>query len=253
MKQVADREKSDRDVLAAFSTHGGKAANAADARLRPHLEEGEAMPDIALVVKLVERSLAAASRTMSAADRVHTAELGDDAPKRDARDNAGAAVVAVVTTIRMALTGRFGADFGGKLGDVGAAPRTVSDISNWGWKVLDALKVLEIPPVDLARDDSDEVGTFSKDDAVKKLERRLNALDQAATDVAVEEREAEATLVTKNDAIAKHDDAFGFAAAFLETLLEGAGERELAAKVTPSTRRPGQTVVNANDPTPPVA
>jgi len=250
MKQVADRETSDREVLAAFSTHGDKAASAAQGRLGAHLRPGETMPDMTLVLKLLERMLAAASTTMTGADRAHSLELGDDAPARDARDHAAAGVVALVTSIRLALTRRFGEDFGGKLGDVGTAPRTPGEIQNWGRKVLDALTKLTLPAADLANDDSDEVGTFSKDEAVRKLERRLEALSTTATDVSVEEREAEQTLAAKNDAIGKHDEVFGFTAALLETLLEGAGELALAKRVKPSRRRPGQTVSNASEPTP---
>lgn len=249
-KQVADRESSSREVVAAFSTHGETAAQALEDRLRRHLREGESLPDMKLVLALVARDLAAAGQSMTVADRAQTAELNDDVAPRDARDASAAAVTGLVNNIRLALTGQFGEDFGGKLGALGAAPRAPGEIASWGWKVFGALKSLAQPAIDVSDDDNDEVAAFSKDDALRKLRRRLEALDAAITAMATEDREGEQTLTDKTTAIAAYDDTFSFAARFLETLLIGAGRHDLAARVTPSTRRLGQTVGAANDPTP---
>ena len=250
-KQVADREASDRVVAAAFSTHGAKAAAVAAGRLTPLLEPGETAPDVSFLVVLLGRLLARSSAAMTLADQAHTSELGDDAAKRDERDAITSSVTGLVTSIRLALTERFGSDFGGRLGPAGTAPRVPGDVLSWGGNVLAALSAVAVPADDLGADDNDVVAAFSKEDAVKKLTRRLTALETAINKVASEDREAEATLVAKGLAITTHDADFAFAARFLETLLEGAGEHELAGRVRPSTRRPGQTTDRANEPTTP--
>ncbi len=253
-KQVADREASGRAVLAAFETHGPIAAAAAQERLSAFLGADEAPPDIGLFVTLLQRCLAHEMGAMTAADAAHTTELNDDPPLRDRRDSASSGVVALVTTIRGALTTSFGSEFGGRLGAVGNAPTAPGDVLSWGRKVRNALKDLVVPAADLDDDGNDEVAVFSKEAALKKLDARLRALDAALTTVAGEVRAAEATQTTKDKAMAAHDEAFAFAAGLLERLLVGAGEADLAAKVRPSVRRPGLTADDASDtrPTPPV-
>jgi hypothetical protein len=49
----------------------------------------------------------------------------------------------------------------------------------------------------------------------------------------------------------RHDEAFSGGATTLMGLLRLAGKAELAAKVRPSSRRPGQTASEAGDETPP--
>jgi hypothetical protein len=57
-----------------------------------------------------------------------------------------------------------------------------------------------------------------------------------------EAREAEATLVAKNAALAEYDATFSSVATVVSGLLRMGGSAELAARVRPSPRRPGRTV-----------
>ena len=58
---------------------------------------------------------------------------------------------------------------------------------------------------------------------------------------------AQATLAKKNQAVEEYDRVFTGVATSLSGLFTLAGERELAEKVRPSTRRPGQTVEQVAD------
>jgi hypothetical protein len=247
-KMVADREQSARAVSAAFGTHGPVAARLLSELLSEALRPDEAPPDIGLFVTLLQRRLDRATTALTEADQTHSRELGDDGPVRDARDAAKASVLAVVTSIRLALTSRFGQDFGGRLGASGPAPDAPNDVLSWGRKVSDALTNLTLPAVDPQGDDGDEVGTFSKETALRKLGQRLAQLEQALADLAREGREAEATQSKKDKALTAYDQTFTLTAGLLEVLLRFAGETTLADRVRPSIRRPGTTALS--DPSP---
>jgi hypothetical protein len=82
------------------------------------------------------------------------------------------------------------------------------------------------------------------------LQELRATLDAQVKDVAREVREAQATLDAKNQARAAYDELFGGAATTLTGLLRLAGKPDLAAKVKPSSRKPGQTASDAEDKAP---
>lgn len=248
---VADREQSARYVAAAFETHGKTAARLVMELLSEGAPPGEPAPDVDRFIAHLHRRLDRARLALTEADQAHSRELGDDVPVREARDVAKASVLSLITNIRLALTSQFGQDFGGRLGAFGPAPESPSDVLSWGKKVEGALAALSLPEAD-PEADNDEVGTFSKETALRKLRQRLDQLDQALVAVAREGREAEATQAQKDRAIAAYDRTFSLTAGLLEVLLRFAGEGELANKVRPSTRRPGTTAqAELTDPTDP--
>jgi len=240
-KLVADREQSARVVVAAFQTHGPQTSRLLNGILTARALPGEGAPDVNLFIRLLQRHLEKARQNMTDADLAHSRELSDDPVARDARDVAKASVQSLVTSIRLALTSRFGTDFGGRLGPAGPTPVAPNDVLSWGRKIHDALENLDLPAAAIDADDSDDVGVFSKEAAQRKLGQRLQQLEAALDDVALEGREAETTQGAKDKAIADYDKAFSLTAGALEVFLRFAGETALADKVRPSGRRGGTT------------
>lgn len=243
-KLVADREASDREVLAAMETHGKAAAPRLMDLLRPYLKEGEGAPDLGLFMTLLARMLADRSGAMSTADRAHHRELGDAGPARDARDLAAARLSALITRARAAATAQFGREFGGELGVSGETPRQPDHLRSFAAHFIRAVEQADFrAPAD--RDDDDTITTVDKDRLLARLRAGLASLDDALNQVAGETREAEATLVAKDRAIAARDEAFRVAANLTSALLESVGEYKLAGRVRPSVSRP--SVVAAPD------
>ena len=107
-KLVTDREKSSRAVAAAEETHAGEIARGFASELAPYLKSGEAMPDVALLMRLIGRRITSDTTGLVAADDVHEQELADDAAPREARDEAALRVRAVLVDGRAAIDAAFG-------------------------------------------------------------------------------------------------------------------------------------------------
>jgi hypothetical protein len=233
-KQVMARQKDAASVVAAGQTHADRAARSVETALRPHLAHGEKMPDVALLMNLAARWLAHTAEAMVAADEAHEKELSDDAAPREARDAAAEKLFASVVELREVATGLLGAGATATLELTGKTPQEPVALSHAAGEVATALVEKKLPKSRVRG------ATFHAQEWADRLGEERGALDEALADVTKEEREAEATLITKTTAIAAYDDAFARVAAALGGLLKLAGEDDLAARVRPSTRRPGR-------------
>jgi hypothetical protein len=243
-KQVVDRKKSADVVAAAADVHAARVAKSVDAVLSPFLEKGEKMPDIEVLSVLVGRWLSNKSSAMTAADEAHIHELSDDDPVRQARDEAQVALSDELVELREWMTGLFGAKAVRSLGFAAETPRDPAALSQFAGEVCKALKEKKFPAPKRA-----EV-KWSPTKEAARIEKLRGTLDKAIADVAREAKEAQGTLANKNAAIAEYDGAFRRASPFLEGLFMLAGETDLANRVKPSTRRPGQTEELAPQPEP---
>jgi len=242
-RQVTNREKSARAVVAVGETQAEAAGAALGSVLKPHLAKGEALPNLALVMTLVSRALDAAKTQMVEADAAHEAELGDDEPIRRARDEAAQALSDKLIELREVLTGVYGAATAGTV-FAGPTPEDPVVLSRFAGEVATQLARVKLPAPRIKGAKLDTAETAST------LQEKRATLDTMLKDVARELREAQATLDAKTQAITAYDELFGGAATTLTGLLRLAGKADLAAKVKPSTRRPGQTAVDAEDKTP---
>lgn len=236
-KQVVDRARSAASVSASIDAHADELQQKLSELLQPHLGRGEKLPDFGLVVKLAARLLAAESSALGAADRAHEAEQGDDSAPREERDEAEAELRDTVVTFRNSISASFG--------DAG----------------LRALGVWEPPPSDtrgLERYAADFQSALSDDARVVAGKRRkgvkvdrtamaeelgpqVGRLANAVKVVTKEAAELVATQASKDLALQSNDRTFFGVANTAEGLLMLAGRRDLAAKVRPSSRRPGVT------------
>src|SRR5262249_8245315 len=94
------------------------------------------------------------------------------------------------------------------------------------------------------------VKSFDVDPWIVDIEGPLKRLRMALSDVAREAREAEGTLLEKTRAVDAHDDGFSTGTAFAGALLRLVGEKEHAARLRPSEKRPG-TLDTGQDAAPP--
>ena len=242
-KQITDREKSAGAVVAVGETQAEAAGGALGKLLTPHLAKGEALPNLALVMTLVSRALDTSKARMVEADAAHEAELGDDEPVRKARDEAAAALSDKLVELREVLTGVYGTAAASTV-FAGPTPEDPVVLSRFAGEVATQIARVKLPAARIkgAKLDTAEIASTLQD---------LRAtLHTQLKDVAREVREAQATLDAKNQARAAYDELFGGAATMLTGLLRLAGKPDLAAKVKPSVRRPGQTASDAEDNTP---
>jgi hypothetical protein len=232
-KAVTDRQKNARAVMAAASTHAESIANGLGPILSARLERGEKLPDLALLTKLLERTLEIASAELVAADAAHQAELRDDDAPRAARDEAAEELRAELVELRSTVLGLYGQTGLKALALVGETPRDPVVLSRFASDVLSALPTASLPPskVKGAKLDTKEVA--------QALAPLLKALDKHMTTVAREEKEAHATLTRKNAAQQVFDERFSSVATLLSALLQASGQTELASRVRPSPRRGG--------------
>jgi hypothetical protein len=241
-KQITDREKSARAVTAAAVQHASAIHEGLKGELATHLRQGETMPDVDLLIRLLGRKIEADMSTAVQADKAHDAELADDAAPREARDTAYEKVREVLVDLRASVDAAYGPAGLNALGLTGAVPVDPSVVATFAGSVLEALEdgARKLPKPRRAGIQVDRAA-FAKD-----LAAELPALKKALKDVAREEREKETTKLTRDEAMATSDRTFSRAASLIEALAEGAGLEEVAARVKPSGRSPGRTA--AEDP-----
>jgi hypothetical protein len=234
-KQVSDLKKGAAAVTAAAETHAERIAQALQEQLHGHLGAGETMPDLALVVRLLGRHLDGARAQMETADEAHEAELRDDQEPRDLRDKMAVEVYERLIGLRDSTVAMYGVGVARELGLVGETPTDPVVLLRQGTQVANALSKIKLPPSRLP-------GTSLDPAALRTaLMATLGALEGHLNDVARETREAQATLTAKHRAINNYTRNFSGTADALSGLLLIAGEPELAERVRPSRRRPGQT------------
>jgi len=236
-KAVTDRQKSARSVTAAAHTHANEVAGRIAELLSPHLRPDEDMPDVGLLLRLVGRLIATENEALVRADAAHERELADDAAPRKARDEAVEKVRRILVDLRAAVETTCGMAGLPRLHLLEAVPTDPSVLATIGRSVLDALRDESVRLPAARRRGL----TLDREAFAEELELELPPLDKALAAVAREAREAEATLRQKRVAMEANDRAFSRGAAVLSSSFALAGLEDLAGRLRPSSRQPGET------------
>ena len=192
---------------------------------------------ITALVEVLGGKLEAADGAMIAADHTHLAELDDDAPFRKQRDDSESEVRKSLEDLRETVGFVYGDRAQRDLGLEARPPVDATALHSLGKMVLERMSSWTPPATSRI-----EGYTFDKAGWATKLTGQLEPLGSALTALAREKRESETTQQAKNRAIEEYDRTFTLTATLLSTLLEAAGEKQLARRVRPSFRHPGQTV-----------
>jgi hypothetical protein len=235
-KLVTDRQKSAQAVIAAARTHGPRITDTVASTLAPFVKKGEKQPDIGMVLELSARALDQAIDAAVEADVAHETELADDDGFRKARDEKVAALYEAIGELKEVAVGLLGRGVTKVLRLDGTTSRDAVVLARYAGEVATALESAKLPKPRVRG------AKFHADEWAEKLRADAKALTQAVNAVTRETREAEATLVAKNRALDAYDSTFTNVATIVSGLLRMGGDPEIAARVRPSARRPGQTV-----------
>lgn len=229
-KQVSDRQKIANALGAALTTHATQAASGIKDLLSPHLHAGETVPDIALLLTLVQRALTSSTGSLVAADQAHIAELADDDPARAARDHAASTLRSECIDLREILTGLYGAAFANQM-LAEAVPRDPVMLLQYAKTLEENLQRATLPTARVVG------ATIDKSAVITRIGSLRQSLELTIGAVAREVREAQATQTAKDKALDAFDDVFSKGADVSSSLLRLAGMPEHAAKVRASAKR----------------
>lgn len=231
-KQVTDRQKSAESVIAIGLSQADSAAQEIVKSHSPFLIAGEFMPDPALFMKLLCRSLDVTTKAMIQADHLHAVELGDDPEARNARDDTAQVLSNELVDLREVFVGLYG-EKGAAPFFAGSTPRDAVVLARFAGEVIEHLQKKPLPPSRVAGASVDKLAL------AQSLEALKSTLEQKIAAVALEVKEAQATLDAKNAAMDAYDRVFARTVATLAELFKLAGKPDLAAKVRPSRKSPG--------------
>ncbi len=237
-KMVLDRQKSSSTVQSAGNGYEDKMATG-----MADIFGAEAEPATRTLLKLSVFKLKSDTESMIRADDANLNETSDDSRLLTQRDEDSANVNAHLVDIREASETVYGPDFTRELGFEGDTPRDPVAVQRLGVLVLRNLGSGSTPPpkpikVGLSMD----LGAWKK-----PLATGLEELAHAIQAVSDDKRDADQTLVDKREAMGRYDRTFSTTANLISHMLRAAGEMELATRVRPSTRKPGQTIEDSKE------
>ena len=239
-KIVVDKQKSSR----ALSNFGKANAEGVSADLAKLIAEGIAVLDEKLLADALKALFLAPSErlvkfsgAMAQADDGYTREQGDDDEPRQRRDKFAALLSDGLIELREIVVGSFGSE---QLRGLGFSQQTPQDPEQMVRFAQEIFKTFEARQKDgtfpaAKRGISVDLSAYLPD-----LVTYTNDLDAVLGKVSLEKRELQTALELKNNTLDAHDVALRRTANLFEGILRFLGRDELADKIRPSTRTPGQ-------------
>jgi hypothetical protein len=232
-KMVNDRQRSARVVIHAAFTQAETLSTQLEEMLAPGLP-ADGNSSVSGMIRRLGRTLQASIDRLVAADKAHEAEKSDDLAVRVELEEATEQLYREVVEFRTGLEAVGHPNALLHIGVAGATPREPVALVRLGQAVQDQLPLVATM-VPVRRGLTFDAMTYQEPlaAAVARLEAAQDAMQR-------EQRELQITLMAKNRALAEHDACFMTVARTLEALFRLAGLTELADRVRPSARRPGQ-------------
>jgi hypothetical protein len=233
---VMDRQRVGEALIAAARTHAQKVGERLQTKLAAFFDDGEPPPDLTRLQLQLARMVEAQLAALVEADGARIAELADDPPARERRDDAAAAVREQIVTIRQVVSAVLGADRApGLLSLEGPTAENPLVLMRQGRRLLETLRRhgnglpgprLRGLQLDLAP-------------ATEVLRARLDELSVALRDVAVERRQAKESKRRRDKAVEAFDLLVRRVAGLLVGCYQLADLPELARRirVSPPKRR----------------
>jgi hypothetical protein len=236
-KMIRDRQKSGVSVGASVDTHAERVAASLEEALAELLEEGETVPDVRTLLRILQRRLATSVDDLVAAGDLHLEELDNDVELRQRRDQLTVRLGATVSRFRSALDGLYGPGRARQIaGLIGRTEQEPVALLAQTKRILDRFGNPEVqldpPDFGVQVDPAAVAARFQPD---------YQELRDIVTELSRENRKSDDTFVAKSEAMTRYDEHFRWIAGALESLYHLAGHHVLAARVKPSTRRPGRT------------
>ncbi len=233
---VAARKKSSEVVLSAIGSHGQEMADFMGGKYSPHLEEGQVMP-FATQLQLFEKELIRLTQQLRQAERRNRTQKARESKARTRRDAHVQEVNTKVARVRRTVSGVFN---DGEMVEIGLSRRNARDSEVLLEQAASLVVNLERPDLELS---AEQLGGVDVDASVlaQDIKPCADKLQQSLTELRREQRQTEATLFAKNEAMDEFNHGFLWIARSVESLLQLAGLPEQAGRVRPSSRRPGVT------------
>jgi hypothetical protein len=231
---VVDRQKRAEFMCALADAQHDPAGKELATRLGTHQPRGVRI-DWSGVLQTLAATVRASLAALLEADAAHQRELSDDEEPRTARDEAAHALYDALVAFRDGVTAVYGAPFARQLGFSGTTPADPTALEQLAGQVLGKLDTVRTPRPLVPG------GKVDLEAASESLVGPLAQVRRALKDIARETREAQATLVRKNQAMERFDADLRAFALVLEGLLIMAGMTDLAERVRPATASRGTT------------
>lgn len=235
-KQAVRRERSTLVVNKSLDQFGPPIADALTGLLRPALRPGETMPDVALLIALVNRTLDARLKAFVATNTASELEAADDVEPRERRDRLEAELRVLCQAARTAVEHLYGAPGLALYQLTQPAETGPVPLARYARNVVNSLRV---PRTELKLKLATRGISFDANALADEVTPLVDQLDVALADVARERAEAAQATIARNAALTANDTAFVSLAGLVEAMARAAGQLDVADRIRPSRNEPG--------------